>query len=162
MIIQCANTLIRNNRFSKRNGRNHGHAIIRPEKSRQKFPCRTISNPEELMKLGYNTKPSQPMIPMIPVNDYDVLKKVAWTTLITKQPLIGELLMTYLTNIYESKPKKIIIFKKHSMLFDKNVEKLKSRFYKLKKDQLRMSWNDALLKLNSTHVNDYDVYDEVA
>ena len=27
---------------------------------------------------------------------------------------------------------------------------------------VRMSWNDALLKLNSTHVNDYEVYDEVA
>ena len=160
MSIQTQRNLLFQKKFSKRLGSGFT-GKIRSEKSRQKFPCRTISNPEELMKLGF-TKPSQQMIPMIPVNDYDVLKKVAWTTLITKQPLIGELLMTYLTNIYESQPKKLITFKKHQMFFDKNVDQIKSRFYKLKKDQLRMSWNDALLKLNSTHVNDYDVYEEVA
>ncbi len=75
MIIQTQRNLLFQKKFSKRLGSGFT-GKIRPEKSRQKFPCRTITNPEELMKLGY-TKPSQPMIPMIPVNDYDVLKKVA-------------------------------------------------------------------------------------
>ena len=46
---------------------------VLPQKSRKKFPVRTISNPEELIRLGY----LKPSIPMIPVNDYEVLKKVA-------------------------------------------------------------------------------------
>ena len=70
--------------------------------------------------------------------------------------------MTTLTNIYETDLIKFKTFKKHTDFFEKNVDQIKSKFYKHQKEQLRMSWNDALLKLNSPHANDYDIYDEVA
>tara|TARA_B100001123_G_C15286666_1_gene1015879 strand:- start:522 stop:713 length:192 start_codon:yes stop_codon:yes gene_type:complete len=52
--------------------------------------------------------------------------------------------------------------KKHLNNFENTLDQMKSRNYKHKKERLKMSWNDALLKLNLPHANDYDIYDEVA
>ena len=73
MIIQCEQTLIRNNRNSKRRGRGHAYARVMQPKTRQKFPCKTISDPDELMKLGYAPS-SKRMTASKPVNDYEILK----------------------------------------------------------------------------------------
>tara|TARA_B100001123_G_C15286666_1_gene1015880 strand:- start:734 stop:976 length:243 start_codon:yes stop_codon:yes gene_type:complete len=76
MIISTAQTLIRNHRFSKRRGRGHCYARVLQPKSRENFPCKTISDPDELIKLGY-TPSSKLMTSKTPANDYEVLKKVA-------------------------------------------------------------------------------------
>ena len=76
MIIQCQkNTLhdlTRNHRNSRMGGkgRNYGRVVV--EGSRTKFDCKTITNPEELARLGYGTLPNR-----IPANDYEILKQVA-------------------------------------------------------------------------------------
>ena len=79
MIIQCQkNTLhdlTRNHRNRGKGGRCRNNGRIVVEGSKKKFDCRTITNPVELMKMGYD--PSRKMIPM---NDYEmneVLKQVA-------------------------------------------------------------------------------------
>ena len=59
-------------KFSKRLGSGFT-GRIQPKKSRKTFPCKTISSPDELMRLGYLPSTNT----MIPQNDYDVLKKVA-------------------------------------------------------------------------------------
>jgi hypothetical protein len=61
----------RNLMFNPRNGnfKKHSHfeKPIRSGKTKKKFECRTITNPVELMKMGYN--PSKKLTPM---NDYDM------------------------------------------------------------------------------------------
>ncbi len=39
---------------------------IKPKGSKKKFECRIITNPVELMKMGYN-----PSVKLIPINDYE-------------------------------------------------------------------------------------------
>ena len=76
MIIQCQkNTLhdlTRNNRDNGKGGRCRNRGGLIPEKSRTDFPCKTITDPEVLARLGYGTLPNR-----IPANDYQVLKQVA-------------------------------------------------------------------------------------
>lgn len=45
---------------------------ILPQKSKTKFTCRVISNPVELMKMGYT-----PSKKVTPLNDNELLKQVA-------------------------------------------------------------------------------------
>jgi len=45
---------------------------ILPQKSKTKFECRVISNPIELMKLGYT-----PSKKVTPLNNDELLKKIA-------------------------------------------------------------------------------------
>jgi hypothetical protein len=78
MIIQCQkNTLhdlTRNHRNRGKGGRCRNNGQIVVESSEKKFKCRTITNPVELMMMGYN--PSKKITPM---NDYDMkelMKKV--------------------------------------------------------------------------------------
>tara|TARA_Y100001960_G_C14269416_1_gene631438 strand:+ start:365 stop:640 length:276 start_codon:yes stop_codon:yes gene_type:complete len=72
MIIKCDQNLMFQKKFSKRLGSGFT-GRIQPKKSRKTFPCKTISSPDELMRLGYLPSTNT----MIPQNDYDVLKKVA-------------------------------------------------------------------------------------
>ena len=70
MIIQCQkNTLhdlTRNHRNRSKGGRCRNNGKIVVEGSKKKFDCRTISNPVELMKMGYDTSNKT-----TPMNDYD-------------------------------------------------------------------------------------------
>ena len=72
MIIKKQRNLLWNPRNGniKRHSAFCGHIL--PEKSKKKFKCRVISNPVELMKLGY-----VPSKKINPVNDYELLKKIA-------------------------------------------------------------------------------------
>jgi hypothetical protein len=79
MIVHCEKNTIhdmtRNHRTTKGGSRSRSRGRVVVESSKKKFGCRTISNPVELMKMGYD--PSRKMIPM---NDYEmneVLKQVA-------------------------------------------------------------------------------------
>jgi hypothetical protein len=71
MIVQCQkNTLhdlTRNHRNRSKGGRcrNYGRIIV--EGSKTKFDCQTITNPIELMKMGYS-----PSKIVTPKNDYDM------------------------------------------------------------------------------------------
>ena len=70
------------------------------------------------------------------------------------------MLMTTLTNIRKFRK----FGKRHTNDFEyeKNLDQMKSRNYKYKKQQLRSNWTLVLSSLKSTHVNDYDMLDEVA
>lgn len=81
MIIQCQRNLIYQPRKkNQRHGRTYGSSAfvgkVRPQRTRKSFPCKTISDPDELIKLGY-TPSSKLMTSKTPANDYQVLKKVA-------------------------------------------------------------------------------------
>ena len=71
MIVHCEKNTIhdmtRNHRTTKGGSRGRSRGRILQESSKKKFDCRTISNPVELMKMGYN--PSKKVTPM---NDYDM------------------------------------------------------------------------------------------
>ena len=69
--------------------------------------------------------------------------------------------MSYLTNIYgkrsTSKSKKFELYVLKNKYTSPQTKK-----YKQKKVELRMKHNYILLNLNSSHANDYGIFDEVA
>ena len=69
--------------------------------------------------------------------------------------------MSYLTNLNgkhsTAKSKKFELY----VLKNKDTSH-QNKQYKQNKEELRMKHNDFLLNLNSSHANDYDIFDEVA
>tara|TARA_B100001971_G_scaffold189131_1_gene190966 strand:+ start:490 stop:732 length:243 start_codon:yes stop_codon:yes gene_type:complete len=77
------------------------------------------------------------------------------------QLLIGEMPMSYLMNLKRkiSTPKS----KKFELYVLRNKDTSpQNKQYKHKKEELRMKHNNFLLNLNSSHANDYDIFNEVA